>query len=317
LILLYFTSFPLVFTFSYLHINISTSLHEAAYTMTSVTLAPEQVHALFDILTHHETYAEIQGFKSPDAVTGYGYPFTRKTVEPQTTQSPPSSTGWRSWAGTPSNSRPGTPKGRDGKDGKDAKESASSDDDDTRPSTAPILQAMLTRFIMKLPGIKDLPREFWSVRVQGLLTRLGEAELSESYDKGALGTRKVLATGSSGLLEMVSRGFLGGVERTHSSDKSLEKKNGNKVEYDRTKATDLVKAWDDVVEGLVYGSLTDEMFDHFSKTSDVESHSPVIGAAAEYAIIQYVIYTRPVPGCPQLIKPQPCHFHPSHLRPLP
>ena len=102
------------------------------------------------------------------------------------------------------------------------------------------------------------------------------------------GTRKVLATGSSGLLEMVSRGFLGGVKRTNQS----EKKDAKKVEYDRTKATDLIKAWDDVVEGLVYGGLVDEMFDQFSKTSDVESHSPVIGAAAEYAIIQYVLLCR-------------------------
>ncbi|QPC77069.1 hypothetical protein HYE68_007821 [Fusarium pseudograminearum] len=256
--------------------------------MTSVNLAPEQVHALFDILTHYETYTEIQGFKSPEAITGYGYPFTRKLVEPQTTQSAPSSTGWRSWAGTPSNSRPGTPKGKDGKDTKEP--TSSKNDDDNQPSTAPILQAMLKRFILKLPGIKDLPREFWSVRVQGLLTRLGEAELSESYDKGAVGTRKVLATGSSGLLEMVSRGVLGGVKRTHPSDKSLDKKDGSKVEYDRTKATDLVKAWDDVVEGLVYGTLADEMFDHFSKTPDVESHSPVIGAAAEYAIIHLATF---------------------------
>jgi hypothetical protein len=144
---------------------------------------------------------------------------------------------------------------------------------------------MLIRFILKLPGMRDLPREFWSVRVQGLLARLGEAELSESYDKGALGTRKVLSTGSSGLIEMVSRGVLGGVKRAQQTDKSSDKE-GQKAEYDRTKASDLVKAWDDVVEGLVYGDLVDEMFGHFSKTADLESHSPVIGAAAEYAIIQ-------------------------------
>ncbi|EMT70770.1 hypothetical protein NOF04DRAFT_7936 [Fusarium oxysporum II5] len=250
--------------------------------MTSTNLAPEQVHALFDILTHHETYAEIQGFKDPDAVTGYGYPFSRATVEPQTTQSAPPSTGWRSWAGTPASSRPGTPKQGAAKDVKETP----SDDDDKKPSSSPILQTMLTRFILKLPGVRDLPREFWSVRVQGLLTRLGEAELSESYDKGALGTRKVLATGSSGLLEMVGRGVLGGVKKANRPDKSSDKK----VEYDRTKAADLVKAWDDVVEGLVYGGLADEMFDHFSKTSDLESHSPVIGAAAEYAIIHLATF---------------------------
>ncbi|KAF5000200.1 hypothetical protein FGRMN_2014 [Fusarium graminum] len=254
--------------------------------MTSATLAPEQVQALFDILTHHETYAEIQGFKSPDTVKTYGYPFTRSTVEPQPTQSAPSSTGWRSWAGTPSNSRPGTPKSGSAKNGK---EPVSEGDDGNRPSSSPILQAMLLRFILKLPGMRDLPREFWSVRVQGLLARLGEAELSESYDKGALGTRKVLATGSSGLIEMVSRGVLGGVKRTHQTEEPSEK-DGHKTEYDRTKASDLVKAWDDVVEGLVYGNLVDEMFAHFSKTADLESHSPVIGASAEYAIIHLATF---------------------------
>ncbi|KAF4337388.1 px domain protein [Fusarium beomiforme] len=250
--------------------------------MTSTTLAPEQVHALFDILTHHETYAEIQGFKYPDAVKDYGYPFSRTTVEPQTTQSAPPSTGWRSWAGTPVSSRPGTPKQGAAKEVKETR----SEDDEKKPSSAPILQAMLSRFILKLPGVKDLPREFWSVRVQGLLTRLGEAELSESYDKGALGTRKVLATGSSGLLEMVGRGVLGGVKKTSQQEKSPDKK----VEYDRTKAADLVKAWDDVVNGLVYGTLADEMFGHFSKTADLEGHSPVIGAAAEYAIIHLATF---------------------------
>lgn len=98
--------------------------------------------------------------------------------------------------------------------------------------------------------------------------------------------RERLSTGSSGLIEMVSRGVLGGVKRAQQTEKTSDKKEGQKAEYDRTKAADLVKAWDDVVEGLVYGDLVDEMFGHFSKTADLESHSPVIGAAAEYAIIQ-------------------------------
>ncbi|KAF5022595.1 hypothetical protein F66182_5341 [Fusarium sp. NRRL 66182] len=262
--------------------------------MTSATLAPEQVRALFDILTHHETFAEIQSFKYPDAVTGYGYPFARATVESQTTQSAAPSTGWRSWAGTPSSSRPGTPKQVPVKDGKEpVVGEAKKEEQDQEPSATPILQTMLSRFILLLPGVRDLPREFWSVRVQGLLARFGEAELSESYDKGALGTRKVLATGSSGLLEMVSRGVLGGVERNNQPETfsgETKHRHGKKAEYDRTKAADLVKAWDDVVEGLVYGNLLDEMFDQFSKTDDVEGHSPVIGAAAEYAIIHLATF---------------------------
>ncbi|KAJ4195177.1 hypothetical protein NW755_002597 [Fusarium falciforme] len=258
--------------------------------MTPATLAPEQTHALFDILTHHETYAEIEGFKFPDAVTSYGYPFARTTVEPQAPPAPAPSTGWRSWAGTPATSTPATPRSRTPVAGKEpvSEPVGESKEEDNGPSESPILQTMLSRFVLPLPGVRDLPREYWSVRVQGLLARLGEAELSESYDKGALGTRKVLATGASGLLEMIGRGALGGVKRTHRPE--TKAKGDKEDEYDRTKAADLVRAWDDVVEGLVYGSLVDEMFDHFSKTDDLESHSPVIKAAAEYAIIHLATF---------------------------
>ncbi|KAF4980291.1 hypothetical protein FZEAL_3662 [Fusarium zealandicum] len=258
--------------------------------MMPATLAPEQTHALFDILTHHETYAEIEGFKFPDAVTDYGYPFARVTVVPQAAQNATPSSGWRSWAGTPVTSAPGTPRTRTPvplvKDGKDrvSGEGEKQSLEDDGPSASPILQTLLSRFVLLLPGVRDLPREFWSVRVQGLLSRLGEAELSESYDKGALGTRKVLATGASGLVEMIGRGALGGVKRVQQSQRAPSKSKEDDT-YDRTKAADLVKAWDDVIEGLIYGDLLDGIFDHFSKTDDLESHSTVVKVAAEYAII--------------------------------
>ncbi|CAG9950891.1 unnamed protein product, partial [Clonostachys rosea f. rosea IK726] len=48
----------------------------------SATLTSEQRHALFDILSHSETYSEIENFKYPDGVTGYGFPFSSETVIP-------------------------------------------------------------------------------------------------------------------------------------------------------------------------------------------------------------------------------------------
>jgi hypothetical protein len=111
---------------------------------------------------------------------------------------------------------------------------------------------------------------------------------------------------------MIGRGALGGVKRTHRPE--TKPKGDKEGEYDRTKAADLVRAWDDVVEGLVYGGLVDEMFDHFSKTDDLESHSPVIKAAAEYAIIQYVFSRR---ASSSLTAVQPRHLYSSHLCPLP
>lgn len=265
--------------------------------MTNTTLAPEQSRALFDILTHHETYAEIEAFKFPGAVTGYGFPFASTTVAPQINsvlQTNPNA-GWRSWAGTPANSAPGTPRSRTpvaGFRGSTVdKESTSVEGNDQsvgddQMSMSPVLQTLLSRIILPLPGVRELPREFWSVRVQGLLARLGEAELSDTYDKGALGTRKVLSTGASGLVEMVGRGAFGGIQRRHDGNQQPKKSGGKKKEYDLSKADDLVRAWDDVVEGLVYGDLVDQSFDHFSKTADLESLSPTVEAAAQYAIIQ-------------------------------
>lgn len=248
--------------------------------MTSTSLTPEQTHALFDILSHYETYREIESFKFPDAVTGYGYPFSRQTVVPLG--------GWKSAATTPANSVPGTPRSRTPVPPTSASVPSSvkgdeNDEDDDAPSTSPILQTLLTRFILKLPGVKNLSRDFWAVRVQGLLARLGDAELSESYDKGALGTRKTLATGASGLIEMLGRGAFGGVKRKREDGAEGKR---TRREYDKSNAEELVRAWDDAVDELIYGNLVDDMFDHLSKTDDLEAQSPAIKAAAEYAIIQ-------------------------------
>ncbi|KAF2752760.1 hypothetical protein EJ05DRAFT_481001 [Pseudovirgaria hyperparasitica] len=50
--------------------------------MSTTDLTPAQAHALFDILTHHETYAEIENFKSPDAIHQYGKPFIKASNVP-------------------------------------------------------------------------------------------------------------------------------------------------------------------------------------------------------------------------------------------
>ncbi|KPM35680.1 hypothetical protein AK830_g10878 [Neonectria ditissima] len=261
--------------------------------MTPAALSQEQTHALFDILSHHETYAEIEAFKFPDAVTGYGHPFARTTVVPQAVL--------KSRTSTPVNSVPGTPrvrtpaplpkpaadKGRDGEEPQALEDVP--EEDPSQPSTSPLLQTLLSRFALQLPGLRDLPRDFWSVRIQGILARLGEAELSESYDKGALGTRKVLATAGSALFEMIGRGALGGMKRRYPPG---TKDNGLKSdhEYDHTKAEDLARAWDNVVEGHVYGTLIDDLYNHLSTTDDLEGYSPAVKASAEYAIIHLATF---------------------------
>ena len=91
--------------------------------------------------------------------------------------------------------------------------------DDTKTSSSPILQMLLSKFVLKLPGLRDVSPEFWTVRVEDLIQELAQAELSESYDKGLLGIRKTLATAISALIEYPARGCLGGFSR-ESIDKT-------------------------------------------------------------------------------------------------
>ncbi|KAK5008673.1 hypothetical protein LTR28_003663, partial [Elasticomyces elasticus] len=92
----------------------------------SAELSPEQATALFDILSHHETYAEIENFKYPGAIFLYGPPFELQGAE---------------------------------------------------PSTSPILQTLLARFVLTLPGIRDAGDDFWRTRVQTIVEQLSAAEL--------------------------------------------------------------------------------------------------------------------------------------------
>jgi hypothetical protein len=199
-------------------------------------LSPSQLHALFDILTHHETYAEVESFKDPSTISEYGYPFA---------QHKPGSRSAPSYA---------------------------------TDSAAPLLAGLLRSIVLSFPGVRDLPPEFWHIRFQGVLEKLAEAELSESYDKGTLGTRKTLATAGSVIHEAVSRAILGGVERVTNGDLHGE--------YATSKAEDLVRAWEDVVQQLVYGHLVEELFACAAEKQSLEEHSPGVQAAADYIIIQ-------------------------------
>lgn len=205
---------------------------------TPAALSSEQLRALFDILTHHETYAEAESFKDPAAITKYGYPFS------------------------PS---PSTPNGK---------------------SASPVLQHLLTKVVLPVPGVRDLPPEFWNVKFRGIMIKMGEANLSESYDKGALGTRKTLATASSVIHESVTRGLLGGIPGGERRD--LEE------QYDTKTPEGLASAWEDCVHELVHGNLVDELFDQAVRTEKVDEHSPAVQAAIDYAIIHIASFAHHV-----------------------
>ncbi|GKT48120.1 uncharacterized protein ColSpa_08301 [Colletotrichum spaethianum] len=197
-------------------------------------LNAEQIKALFNILTHFETYHEVEEFKKPETISNYGYPFAQS---------------------------PGT----------------RSDVTYAPESSAPLLQSIFTRFILQLPGVSTFAPEFWNVQVQGILTNLAEADLSESYDKGALGIRKTLATASSTVIETVARGMIGGAPYSDPATRPAK--------YDLKSAKDLAQAWDDAMHDLVYEDLCDDLLDHLAETDDFDSHSPMTRAANEYIII--------------------------------
>ncbi|KAG6193735.1 hypothetical protein E4U10_003547 [Claviceps purpurea] len=269
-------------------------------------LSPAQITALFDILTHHETYREITAFRFPDAVTRFGYPFEEDAAA--------SAAG--AGAGASAKTAGLGPCGLDGggardfdidredhKKNRQKRPQSQKDQKDEqyqknqiREPSAPLLQSLLTRLLLPMPGLSDLPAAFWTSRLQTLLARLGQANLSESYDKGALGTRKVLATGCSALLEMLSRGLLGGLPRGEGTSRDERSWPGpgreaeagadeNEKQYDLNKADDLERAWGNVLQELVYGDLVDQLFDHFGTEDDLETLSPMVEASARHNIL--------------------------------
>lgn len=192
-------------------------------------LSAAQSHTLFDVLTHHTTYAEIEAFKQPNAIKHYGPPFQ--------------------------DSRPSDP-------------------------TAPILQTLLSNFILTLPGLGDVSQDFWRLRIEELVNDLAEAELSESYDKGVLGIRKTLATAVSALIEYPARGVLYGLEKDEGVLKRAE------GEYDVSKAEDVLRSWEDCLQGLVYGDLVGELFERAAETDDLMRHKQLVQGMHEFVVVK-------------------------------
>lgn len=192
--------------------------------MTS-TLSPSQAAALFDILSHYDTYAEIRDFRYPSALKHYGPPFT---VEKQT------------------------------------------------PSTAPVLQTLVTRFLLTLPGLNNLPNDFWKTQCHDVIENFERSNLSESYDKGVIGSRKTLATAISALIEYPLRGTFGGFAEVDTSNR----------QYDTTKAEDLVRAFRDFMNECIYGNVLDDLVETAAKTDKLEDHDALTKAVHEFVLVK-------------------------------
>lgn len=185
---------------------------------------------MLDILTHYETYREMEKFKTTEAVSQYGYPFTYGAKP-----------GFR--------------------------------------SSLPIAQLIVNRLYIPAPPLRLLPEDWFTVKMAGLLERLGEINMSESYDKASLGTRKTLATATAAVAEAAARGMLGGFN-TETSPSRWEDYDG-----DRTLATDLVASWNFCVRDAIYGDLVDRLFFYAKQSQDFDRFSHEVGDSIEYIIM--------------------------------
>ena len=195
--------------------------------MASQTLSPNQAHALFDILTHHETYAEIQALKDPNSIAKFGFPVQSETPA---------------------------------------------------DSSSPLIQILLQKFIFILPGLRDVSSDFWTSNIKGLATALDDANLSESYDKGSIGIRKTLSTAIASMVEYVSRGCLGGYPKHIKTEDR---------EYSTSKPDDVITAWDQFLQQVIYGDGLEKMFVKAAETDKLSDHESLVQTAHEYALVMF------------------------------
>ncbi|KIW14415.1 hypothetical protein PV08_07198 [Exophiala spinifera] len=192
--------------------------------MGEEVLSTAQSAALFDILTHYNTYAEIREFRNPGSLAQYGPPFNHDTA---------------------------------------------------KPSTSPALQALVSKYLLNLPGLNNLPEKWWKVQCHTIIENLEKANLSESYDKGAIGSRKTVATATSALIEYPVRGTFGGIP----------KKTDRVAHYDTGRAEDLSRAFRDFLNDAVYGDVLDEMVQKTAQTDRLEDHPPLTKAVHEFVLV--------------------------------
>lgn len=188
-------------------------------------LTPTQLNALFDILTHNETFHEVRDLRFELPISRFGLPITP--------------------------TEPG-------------------------PSPFPLLQLVISKFV----GRGILTESGWADWL-AMVKRLCAANLSDSYDKGFLGLRKHSAAGFAASVESLARGVLARPPR----DPQVNLARLNTKQYDRMKAEELEQAWDDTVQGMLYGDLLDRVFEAVKVSPDVDDVPPVTRAALDYFMI--------------------------------
>jgi hypothetical protein len=87
-----------------------------------------------------------------------------------------------------------------------------------------------------------------------------------------------LATAVSALLEYLARGKFGGLP-----NKKVERPRDG---YDLEDPNDLVAGFQDLLQGLVYGELLDEIVAKVAETADLSDHTTMVQAAHRFILIK-------------------------------
>jgi len=176
----------------------------------------------------------------------------------------------------------------DNNDSSDNNNNNNNDDTIGSALPAPIIRILHRDLVSTFPGTKNLPRDFWDVKILGLVDRW---YVTASYDKGVLGLHSMLTALTSTVVEALARGRLAGLEGRKDED---EDENEDEHEDNRRRcrvdgsdtAKSLRAAWEEVRQQMVYGGLIDELFDALPRTENIAEHSPDVKAAVEYCCIQ-------------------------------
>ena len=149
-------------------------------------------------------------------------------------------------------------------------------------TSSPLIRLLLHKFILVLPGLRDVDGAFWTDEVPSLVAALASRNLSESYDKGSIGIRKTLSTAIAALIESVSRGVLGGFSAPESP---LSRKIRS---YNASVPMDIQVAWDDFLQGIIYGDLLDSLLAKTAETDQLSEQNELVRATHEYILIMFV-----------------------------
>ncbi|TIB82059.1 hypothetical protein E3Q22_00401 [Wallemia mellicola] len=145
---------------------------------------------------------------------------------------------------------------------------------------SPALNYLFNQLALSLPGFNTISPELWQEGAQGLLERLAAQDLSDSFDKGLLGKRKILGQGIIVIAEFALRGVLGGLPKRKQS---TYPKDARECHYDLENPIDVQNGWNDFLQGLVYKDYVRDVVNYVETTSNLEDLPLLYQAAHTFA----------------------------------